>query len=121
MFGLNVIGMYVVGGIVALLVSIITVFYFTNTSLKKQVKELETSLVLKEVNERTLNASIDKQNNELQAMANEYALRIQEYNDKAPIVVKRYVDRIITKEVNVTRSSCEDVNNTLNNIRSTGF
>jgi len=88
---------------------------------REDIADLERTLVIKQVNERTLKGSIQRQNLEMDALGAEYALRIVEYNDKAPKVVTKYVDRIVTKEVNVERSSCEDVNLVLDNIRAAGI
>ena len=103
MFGLNTISLSIIG---ALLITTLGMGWYID-SLQDENRELSLS--------------IEKQNTEVEALGTEYAERVKEFHDKKPKIVTRYIKTYITKDINVSRSSCEDVNDILDNIRFIGL
>lgn len=69
----------------------------------------------------TLKSSLAVQNKEIENLGTEYAERVVEFHNKKPKVLTRYIKTYITKDINTSRSSCEEVNTIFDNIRYIGL
>ena len=101
--GLNTVWLSVIGGLVLTMLGMV---WYIDT-LQEENKELSRS--------------IDIQNAEIDKLGTEYATRVKEFYDTKPKVVTKYVKTYISKEVDVNRSECADVNTVFDNIRHIGL
>lgn len=69
----------------------------------------------------SLRSDLAIQNKAVQDLGDEYAERVVEFHNKKPKVLTRYIKTYITKDINTSRSSCEEVNTIFDNIRHIGL
>lgn len=114
MFGLNQIALYIILGLLA----IIGIDTWLISGYKGDIKDLQYSLTVKEVNEKTLKDTIIRMNDDTLQISKEYKARLKEYEVQKPKVITKYVN---TYTSNIKGTDCEKVHSILNNIRSSGL
>jgi hypothetical protein len=94
---------------------------FVISSKNKDISILNGEISILEVEKTALIDGILFQNKEIEKNKVDYETNLQEYINKKPDINTVYVNRYITKEINTTRSNCNDVKNILSNIRNIGI
>jgi len=94
---------------------------FIISSKNKDISILNGNIALLKVEKTALIDGILFQNKEIEKNKIDYEINLQKYINKKPDINTIYVNRYITKEINTTRSDCNDVKNILSNIRNIGI
>jgi len=104
---------FLIGLIISLLsISVIEglIIYGKNS----KIESLKAQLLIKMANEKALNASIDEQNKAIETLEIDYKGALEKFKTRPKV---RYITKYITKDINVTRSNCKDVENLLSELK----
>jgi hypothetical protein len=101
--------------ILSVVIAILGVFLTLKNS---NIKTLESNILVKDFSIMKLTTAISSQNKAINKIKIDYNKKLKLYKSRIKI---KYITKYITKDINVSRSNCKDINTIFDNIRDFGI